>query len=118
MGCTIQELQVRMTSQEFTEWRAYSRVEPFGWEIENWRSAMIASAICNTIRASAPRGKGSRTPTPLTPRDFYPPMVTPEPQLTSSQREYLKRKHGERRNGRRGLRRPDGAVHSSAQASQ
>jgi hypothetical protein len=89
-----------MTSREFTQWVAYSRVEPFGHEMENWRAGMIASAIVNTLHAVQPRAKGTRGPKPLKPRDFYPPSAAKEQQtpLTQAQAEHLrKQRNGKRR---------------------
>lgn len=30
LGCTVRELSLRMSATEFSEWIAYSRIEPFG----------------------------------------------------------------------------------------
>lgn len=94
---TIEELQERMTSAEFTRWVAYYRREPFGWEIENWRAAMMASAICNAVRSTIPIQRGHAKPKSLKPSDFYPITQRQEPDLTPAQREYIRKKHGKRR---------------------
>lgn len=65
MGATVAELQARMSSEEFTDWVAYAAVEPFGFEVENFRAGAIASTVANV----APRKRGTRA---LKPSDFYP----------------------------------------------
>jgi hypothetical protein len=61
------------------------RVEPFGFEIENWRAGMIAATVSNSRRSK--RGKA------LQPADFYPPIAgVRKYQLTPEQQDYLDRK--------------------------
>lgn len=91
-----------MTSQEFSEWCAYSRIEPFGFEMDNWRAGMIAAEVVNAVHRSIPLPKTARRPKPLAPRDFYPVVrPTSGPQLSASQAAFLKAKHGKRRNSNR-----------------
>lgn len=33
MGCTVKELLSRMSSLELAEWMAFSRLEPFGYDV-------------------------------------------------------------------------------------
>lgn len=48
---------------ELLQWQAFSRIERFGYEMENFRMGVIASTVANV----APR-RGR----PLKPSDFYP----------------------------------------------
>lgn len=75
-----------MSSAQFTEWLAYASIEPFGYEIENYRAGVIAATVANV----APRKKGAR---PLKVSDFYPSKSTKAPLLTAKQlRERHKRR--------------------------
>jgi hypothetical protein len=47
---TVAELLGRISSRELTEWMAYSRLEPFGEERQDVRSAIIACTIANCNR--------------------------------------------------------------------
>lgn len=49
-GCTVAELQHRMTSREFSEWQAYFSFHPFGELREDYRAASIACIIANANR--------------------------------------------------------------------
>ncbi len=53
-----------MTSQQFAEWMAYSRLEPWGEERGDLRMGIVASTIANVNR---PKGKK-----PFKPQDFMP----------------------------------------------
>lgn len=44
-----------MTSDEFTTWSAFFQLEPFGFEVENWRMGMVASTVAN---AAGPKRSG------------------------------------------------------------
>lgn len=44
------EIERDMPSSEFTEWKAYYRLEPFGPERDNLHSGMIASILANVYR--------------------------------------------------------------------
>ncbi len=50
---------------EFVEWMAYCKVEPFGYDMDNWRMGVVASTIANCT----PRGPGAKR---LKPADFAP----------------------------------------------
>jgi len=54
MGATLQELNARMTSKEFSLWSALHQQQPRGVERDNYHSAIIATLIANT---NAPKGK-------------------------------------------------------------
>jgi hypothetical protein len=53
LGMTLKEVQSRVDSAEFSRWQAYYKVEPFGEERADMRSAVIASTLANIHR-----GKG------------------------------------------------------------
>jgi hypothetical protein len=61
---TVHELLSRVSSQELTAWIAYFQEEPFGYDIENWRTAMLALGM-----ASPNQKKGARK---LRIKDFLP----------------------------------------------
>ncbi len=64
MGKTVEQLLAETSSGELAEWMAYSRLEPFGPQMDNWRIGMLTSVIANIKRA--PRTK------PYSPEDFMP----------------------------------------------
>lgn len=68
LGRTVASLQAEMSSDEFAHWVAFYRLEPFGYEVQNWRAALVAAATANTA------GK-KRNGQPFTPRDFMPRSV-------------------------------------------
>lgn len=41
---TVQELEARITHAEFVEWAAFYRLEPWGCEVEDGRTAMQCAA--------------------------------------------------------------------------
>jgi hypothetical protein len=53
-----------MTSLQFAEWMAYSRLEPWGEEREDLRAGIVASTIANVNLR-----KGKK---PFKPQDFMP----------------------------------------------
>jgi hypothetical protein len=57
-GCTVEELQQRMSMEEFVMWQAWLRRNPRGFKWENWVQASLAREIHRTI----PRAKGSKMP--------------------------------------------------------
>lgn len=61
---TVHELLSRVSSKELAAWRIYEREEPFGYDMENWRSAMLAC-----IFSSPYRKKGAKKPKI---KDFLP----------------------------------------------
>lgn len=60
---TVRQLLVSMDAKELAEWMAYDRLEPFGEQRADLRSAMVC-----TIMANAWSGKGKR----LKVDDFMP----------------------------------------------
>lgn len=63
---TVGELLARISSEELTEWMAFSDLEPFGDERADVRSGIVAATIANANRD--PKRKRE----PFTPRDFMP----------------------------------------------
>ncbi len=61
---SVAHAQAEIDSVEFSEWLAYSQVDPFGEERADLRAAIIASTVANSVR-----GKGQRS---FTPEDFMP----------------------------------------------
>ena len=53
-----------ITSAQFAEWMAYSRLEPWGEDRDDLRTGIVASVIANSNR-----GKGKK---PYKPQDFMP----------------------------------------------
>ena len=53
-----------ITSAQFAEWMAYSRLEPWGEDRDDLRMGIVASVIANSNR-----GKGKK---PYKPQDFMP----------------------------------------------
>ena len=89
-----------MSSAEFTDWIAYYRLEPFGYEIDNFRYGTQTAAIVNTVSATVPRERGRRVK-PLQASDYYPSTnagVKKEIPLTPAQKEFIRRK----KRGKRG----------------
>lgn len=66
LGCTVAELQARMSSREFSEWQAYAQVEPIGALRADLRNAMLMTLIANIYRDPKKR------PEPFTPAEFLP----------------------------------------------
>ena len=78
---TVRELLNRIDSKELTEWAVFFNLEPWGAEVEDWRSGLIASTIANVNRDPKKQRK------PFTPGDFMPkrdkeetPIQPPEEQ--------------------------------------
>ena len=63
---TVRELLQRVDSRELTEWMAFYKLEPWGTEIEDYRTGVIASTIANANRDSKRKSK------PFQPKDFMP----------------------------------------------
>lgn len=65
------------------------QIEPFGFEMDNWRAGMIAAAVCNTLIRTKGKPKGKA----LQPADFYPPVKgVRRSQLTPAQQEFIARR--------------------------
>ena len=62
LGLTVERLLAEMPADEFFDWCAFYQLEPWGYEMENWRMGVVAATTAN----SAGRKK------PLKPADFMP----------------------------------------------
>lgn len=63
---TVGELLSRMSSRELSEWMAFFSLEPWGTEVEDWRTGLIAATIANANRDPKKRRR------PYEPQDFMP----------------------------------------------
>lgn len=88
----MDEAQQRTSSQRFTEWIAYQRIEPSGFNMDNWRMGTLAASIVNAIYASIPVPEGKTRPAALTPEHFFPVLQKASSGLTPQQVEYLRSK--------------------------
>lgn len=66
MGMPVEEMLGRMSSTEFTEWLAFSRIEPFGSLLWDLRFGAIVSMLANINRDTKSR------PEPFEVLDFMP----------------------------------------------
>lgn len=55
MGCTVKELLNRVNSEELSEWMAFNKIEPFGYERDDMRFAILTCVIANCNRSSKQR---------------------------------------------------------------
>ena len=79
-----------ITSRQFAEWLAYSRLEPWGEDRDDLRTGIVASVIANSNR-----GKGKK---PYKPQDFMPDFE-PEDEAAAIERirENLRKSLGGKR---------------------
>lgn len=91
-----------MSSAEFVRWAAFHRLEPSGFEIENWRSGMLAAAICNAVVATIPMPEGRSRPKPLRPSDFLPAVAKSREKRELTERQKRELKEIEEQRGKRG----------------
>lgn len=99
LGATVDELQERMSAEEFMRWAVYYQLEPFGYEWQRWCFGMVAASISNAVYSTVPVPKGKARPKVLQVADFFPPSERKvPPQLTTEQAEHIRkkraRKHG------------------------
>jgi hypothetical protein len=99
---TVEELDDRMSSAEFTRWIAYAGIEPFGYPIDNYRFGISTQEIVNSVRSTIPVPKGGKRPPMLRAEQLYPTTKkADQQQLTDAQQEFLRKKRGKRRNRKR-----------------
>jgi len=96
LGSTVEELQVRMSSHEFTHWIAYANVEPFGYPMENWRYGMNTAAVVNAVRSTIPVPHGRPSLKPVQVETFLP-VRNRRAELTPKQVAHLQRKRAKRK---------------------
>ena len=61
----VEKMLAAVSASQFRQWMRYASIEPFGYDIENWRHAMVASTVANF---SGRLRKGAWTK----PKDFFP----------------------------------------------
>lgn len=81
LGIPVGELQERMGADEFMEWIAYNRIEPWTSQREFLGHAIVASTIANVHR-----GKGKR---PYQASDFMPRFEKKKSRSISDQRRLV-----------------------------
>jgi hypothetical protein len=64
LGATVEELQARMSSSEFSSWLAFYRLEPFGEVRADFRTGLLCATVANLVR--------DKHQAPHTPADFMP----------------------------------------------
>ncbi len=69
---TVRELLAKIDSRELSEWAAYYRLEPWGTEVDDYRSGVVASTIANVNRDPKQRRQ------PFAPEDFVPKREQPK----------------------------------------
>lgn len=76
-----------MSSAEFTNWKAYADLEPFGFEMDNYRMGVPAAFISNTINGTV---NWKRKPKRWKGADLYPgKKFATAPDLTAEQRAHI-----------------------------
>jgi len=86
LGFTVRELLERVDSREISEWMAFAKVEPFGEERADIRSAIIACTMANMWL-----GKNQK---PYKITDFMPKFEPDEPQSTADMDKILRQLAG------------------------
>lgn len=82
IGWPVPLLKKIMSARDISEAIAYSRIEPWGEEREDFRAGIVASTIANVNRASNSK--------PFTPRDFMPDFSRkPETKAEKLKRQVL-----------------------------
>lgn len=74
----MEELQQRITAEEFVEWAAFYELEPWGFHADNWRMSVIASTTANysgNVRKA------------LKPSDFLPSRSKKHPERRQTPEE-------------------------------
>lgn len=69
---SIRRAQVEIDSAEFAQWEAFDRVEPFGEDRADLRSAIVACVIANANRDT------EKQPQPFKVSDFMPSFDRPK----------------------------------------
>ena len=83
----IKQLMREIDSEEFSWWLAYYKVDPFGPERDDLRSAIQSQLLANINRDT------KKKPTPFTIKDFMPDFNPKEPSRpTEEHRKAIKKK--------------------------
>lgn len=102
-GCPAREVIDRVSSEEFTYWLAFYRLEPWGCDPDDWRAALVASVTANAAGGK----KGGK---PFKTSEFIPrrgsPALRRSQALAESRRMMESKSRGDssnrqHRNGRR-----------------
>ena len=64
LGCTLEELGKRMSAKEFSLWCVYYRLEPWGSELAQFNTGIMAATVANCRQGR--KGKSA------SPSDFMP----------------------------------------------
>ena len=80
LSCTVAEARLRISSAEFVDWCAFYSLEPWGYEADTWRMAVLASTTANY---------SGRVKKPLKPSDFIPSPKRPAKARRQSSDEML-----------------------------
>lgn len=56
-GCTLAELDARLSADELSDWMAYYQLEPWGAWRDNWHAALLAKLIYDVNRGKHPAAK-------------------------------------------------------------
>ena len=72
LGCTVAELEDRISAKELSEWAEFYNLEPFGWEALGFSSGIVASTIANIHRDTKKR------PKPFAAVEFVPGYKPPK----------------------------------------
>lgn len=84
LGMPVAEAQQRLSSAEFVDWCAFYSLEPWGYDIGNWRMGVLGATVANY---------SGNVKKALKPSDFFPQR--PKKLSRKETAEYLKRlKHG------------------------
>lgn len=62
MKCTVEELYSRMSHDEFLEWVAFYRINPWGAEIEDVKNSLVCSTIANSALMTVDSKKLKNSP--------------------------------------------------------
>ena len=81
LGCTVRELNHRVSAKELIDWYAFYYLQPFGDERADLRNALTSCIIANAFRK-----KGSRS---FKPKDFMPFAGPSAPQTADEQKQQL-----------------------------
>jgi hypothetical protein len=72
----------QLTSSQFLEWLEFYQLEPYGYELDNYRAGIIASAIYNTNRSK-------ESDKVFEPKDFFQSMGSNSKAVTSDEKMEL-----------------------------
>jgi hypothetical protein len=85
LGRTVAEVQSAMSSAEFIDWCAFYQLEPWGYEMANWRMGVLGSTVANY---------SGRLKKPVKPADFMPKKARKLSPEESRRRLQRMRKNG------------------------